>query len=65
MYQIIPFENRYQYAISSMMDQIQEEFEIPFRNPNGKQISDIADGENLFWVAVEGDAFWARSVCRG
>ncbi len=54
MYQIIPFENRYQYAISSMMDQIQEEFEIPFRNPNGKQISDIADGENLFWVAVEG-----------
>lgn len=54
-YQIIPFENRYQESICSMMDQIQEEFEIPFRNPNGKQISDIADDENLFWVAIDGE----------
>lgn len=52
MYQIIRFENHYQPAICEMMDQIQDEFEIPFRNPNGKQISDIADDENLFWVAV-------------
>lgn len=54
-YQIIPFENRYQQAVCSMMDRIQEEFEIPFRNPNGKQISDIADDETLFWVAVNGE----------
>lgn len=54
-YQIISFENRYQDAICSMMGRIQEEFEIPFRNPNGKQTSDIVDAENLFWVAVNGE----------
>mgnify|MGYP006177243343 CR=1 FL=1 len=27
----------------------------PFRNRNGKQISDIVDHENLFWVAVNED----------
>jgi GNAT superfamily N-acetyltransferase len=52
MHTIIPFENRFQEAICAMMDEIQDEFEIPFRNPNGKQISDIANDENLFWVAV-------------
>lgn len=52
---IIPFENRFQEAICAMMDEIQDEFEIPFRNPHGKQISDIVDSENLFWVAMDGD----------
>ncbi|WP_343632813.1 GNAT family N-acetyltransferase [Fluviicola sp.] len=53
--QIIPFENRYQEAICNMMDQIQDEFDIPFRNPHGKQISDIVDSENRFWIALDGD----------
>lgn len=53
MHKIIPFENRFQEAVCTMMDQIQDEFEIPFRNPNGKQISDIADDKNHFWVAVD------------
>lgn len=52
---IVPFEKKYQDAICSMMDEIQDEFEIQFRNPHGRQISDIADRENLFWVALEGD----------
>lgn len=52
---IIPFENRFQEAICAMMDTIQDEFEIPFRNPHGKQISDIVDSENLFWVAMDGN----------
>lgn len=54
-HQIIPFETRYQEAVCSMMDRIQEEFETPFRSRNGKQISDIVDSENLFWVAVNGE----------
>lgn len=55
MHKIIPFETRYQEAICIMMDRIQDEFEIPFRSRNGKQISDIVDSENLFWVAVNGE----------
>jgi len=55
MYLIIPFENQYQKAINFLMEEIQDEFEIPFRNPNGKQISDIASPENLFWVALDGN----------
>ncbi len=55
MHVIIPFENQYQEAISLMMDQIQDEFEIPFRNPHGKQISDIVSPEDLFWVALDGN----------
>lgn len=50
--EIIPFENSFQEAICNMMNEIQDEFEIPFRNPNGKQISDIVDTENLFWIAL-------------
>lgn len=49
---IIPFDKRYQAEINEMMNDIQNEFEILFRNPNGKQISDIAGPENLFWVAL-------------
>ncbi|TSJ47960.1 GNAT family N-acetyltransferase [Fluviicola chungangensis] len=52
MHKIVPFDKQYQEEICILMDQIQNEFEIPFRNPNGKQISDIADPENLFWVAL-------------
>ncbi len=52
-YQIIPFEKSCQEAICEMMDGIQDEFEIQFRNPNGKQISDIVDSNNLFWVALD------------
>lgn len=53
MYKIVPFDKQFQEEICILMDQIQDEFEIPFRNPNGKQISDIADRENLFWVALD------------
>lgn len=55
MYQIISFEPKYQEAITRMMDKIQEEFEIPFRNPDGKTISDVMDAENLFWIALDRD----------
>jgi len=54
-YHIVPFESRYQEAICTMMDEIQDEFEIPFRNPNGKQISDIVSPDDLFWVALNGN----------
>ncbi|AEA45226.1 GNAT family N-acetyltransferase [Fluviicola taffensis] len=55
MYTIIPFEKKYQEGISEMMTGIQDEFEILFRNPDGKQISDIAGPENLFWIALNGN----------
>lgn len=55
MHTIIPFESKYQEAICIMMDTIQDEFEIPFRNPNGKQISDIVSPDDLFWVALDED----------
>lgn len=55
MHKIIPFDIRYQEAVNEMMDRIQEEFEIPFRNPEGKTIADAVDAENLFWLAVDED----------
>jgi len=55
MHKIIPFDIRYQEAISSMMDKIQEEFDIPFRNPDGRTIADVVDDENLFWIALDGE----------
>lgn len=55
MYTIIPFDEKYQNAITCMMDEIQQEFEIPFRNPEGKTISDVVDDENRFWIAVDGN----------
>lgn len=53
MYTIVPFEGKYQESICRMMDEIQDEFDIPFRNPNGKQISDIVSPDDLFWVALD------------
>lgn len=55
MYTIIPFERQYQESICKMMDQILGEFDIPFRNPNGKQIADIVSSNDLFWVALDGN----------
>ena len=55
MYTIIPFHEQYLEAISRMMDEIQQEFDIPFRNPDGRTIADVADAENRFWLAVDGD----------
>ncbi len=55
MHHIVPFEPKYQQAVTQMMDEIQQEFEIPFRNTDGKTISDVVDVDNLFWIALDGE----------
>ena len=51
-YRIIPFEEYYLDEISEMMDRIQDEFGVPFRNPDGRTIADVVGPDNLFWLAL-------------
>lgn len=52
MYTILPFEKHHEPEINELMDGIQKEFELPFRNPNSVSISKFIESGNLFWVAL-------------
>lgn len=55
MYSIIPFIEAHQPAIEDLMNEIQQEFELPFRNPNSVSVSEYVQSGNHFWVALYGD----------
>jgi N-acetylglutamate synthase-like GNAT family acetyltransferase len=52
MYSIIPFEKHHQSEVEEMMNAIQAEFDLPFRNPHSVSISEYIESGNLFWVAL-------------
>lgn len=52
MYSIIPFIEEHQSSIENLMNEIQEEFELPFRNPNSVSVSQYVESGNSFWVAL-------------
>jgi len=55
MYSIIPFIEEHQSAIEDLMNEIQEEFELPFRNPHSVSVSEYVESGNFFWVALHED----------
>jgi N-acetylglutamate synthase-like GNAT family acetyltransferase len=55
MYSIVPFEKKHQPAIEELMDEIQKEFDLPFRNPNSVSVSEYVESGNFFWVALHQD----------
>ncbi|MDF3026050.1 MAG: GCN5-related N-acetyltransferase [Fluviicola sp.] len=52
MYTIVPFERYYQSEIDELMNEIQKEFELPFRSPDPVPIFEYVLSGNLFWVAL-------------
>lgn len=55
MYSIVPFIEEHQPAIEDLMTEIQEEFELPFRNPDSVSVSEYVESGNSFWVAFYED----------
>nr|WP_294859732.1 GNAT family N-acetyltransferase [uncultured Fluviicola sp.] len=55
MYSILPFIEEHQPAIEELMNEIQEEFDLPFRNPNSVSVSEYVEAGNHFWVALHDD----------
>lgn len=52
MHSIIPFENHHQPEIDDLMNEIQKEFDLPFRSPYAAPVSEYVAAGNLFWVAL-------------
>ncbi len=55
MYTIVPFEIHHQSGIDELMNEIQKEFEIPFRSPDPVPIFEYVLSGNMFWVALQED----------
>lgn len=53
MYTIVPFEIHHQSEIDELMNEIQKEFEIPFRSPDPVPIFEYVLSGNKFWVALQ------------
>ena len=52
MYTIVPFEIRHQSEIDELMNEIQQEFEIPFRSPERVPVFEYVLSGHQFWVAL-------------
>lgn len=55
MYTIAPFEIRHQSKIDELMNEIQKEFEIPFRSPERVPVFEYVLSGHQFWVALQDD----------
>jgi N-acetylglutamate synthase-like GNAT family acetyltransferase len=49
---IVPFEKKHQLGIENLMNEIQEEFQLPFRNPNSVSVAKYVESGHFFWVAL-------------
>lgn len=52
MHTILPFEKEHESSIEALMNEIQQEFDLPFRNPHSVSVSNYVESGNLFWVAL-------------
>lgn len=52
MHTILPFEDHHQAEIDELLNEIQKEFDLPFRNPNSVSVSEYVASGNCFWVAL-------------
>jgi GNAT superfamily N-acetyltransferase len=55
MHTIVPFEIGHQSKIDDLMNEIQKEFEIPFRSPERVPVFEYLLSGHQFWVALRDD----------